>query len=128
MLGRGREREKWQLEQWGDALQWYLIRTGPTGPHPSGATLRSVQNAYKPSAFLNWLKACAEEGGDHRSLPERLRAAVNSAGSRRGLAFETKKCYRRWAARYANFAGDERAVMREETATRFLTSVVDDED
>ena len=100
VLGKGREREKWQLEQWGDALQWYL----------------------------NWLKACAEEGGDHRSLPERLRAAVNSAGSRRGLAFEPKKCYRRWAVRYANFAGDERAVMREETATRFLTSVVDDED
>lgn len=100
VLGRGREREKWQLEQWGDAIEWYL----------------------------NWLKACAEEGGDHRRLPERLRAAVNSAGSRRGLAFETKKCYRRWAVRYANFAGDERAVMREETATRFLTSVVDDED
>jgi site-specific recombinase XerD len=100
VLGRGRERERWQLEQWGDALQWYL----------------------------GWLKACAEQGGDHRSLPERLRAAVNSAGSRRGLAFETKKCYRRWAARYARFAGDEREVMREETATRFLTSVVDDED
>lgn len=100
VLGRGRERERWQLEQWGDALQWYL----------------------------NWLKACAEEGGDHRSLPERVRAAVNSAGSRRGLALETKKCYRRWAARYARFAGDEREVMREETATRFLTSVVDDED
>lgn len=22
VLGRGRERERWQLEQWGDALQW----------------------------------------------------------------------------------------------------------
>ncbi len=41
---------------------------------------------------------------------------------------ETKKCYRSWAARYARFAGDEREIMREETATRFLTSVVDDED
>jgi site-specific recombinase XerD len=100
VLGKGRQRETWQLEQWGDAIKWYL----------------------------GWLHACAEEGGDHRSLPERVRAAVNSAGSRRGLALETKKCYRSWAARYARFAGDEREVMREETATRFLTSVVDDED
>jgi len=53
---------------------------------------------------------------------------VNSAGSRRGLARRTKQCYGLWAARYAKFAGDEREVMREETATRFLTSVVDDED
>ncbi|MCC6883740.1 MAG: hypothetical protein IT576_16400, partial [Verrucomicrobiales bacterium] len=79
-------------------------------------------------AFLAWLNACAEEGGDHRSVPERVRAAVNSAGSRRGLALETKKCYRSWAARYAGFAGDVREIMREETATRFLTSVVEDED
>ncbi|MEQ1843121.1 MAG: integron integrase, partial [Verrucomicrobiales bacterium] len=50
------------------------------------------------------------------------------AGSRRGLALATKQCYRSWAARYAGFAGDEREIMREETATRFLTSVVDDED
>ncbi len=100
VLGKGRQRETWQLEQWQDAIKWYLA----------------------------WLNACAEDGGDHRSLPERVRAAVNSAGSRRGLALETKKCYRSWAARYAGFAGDEREIMREETATRFLTSVVDDED
>jgi len=100
VLGKGRQRETWQLEQWEDAIKWYLA----------------------------WLNACAEDGGDHRSLPERVRAAVNSAGSRRGLALETKKCYRSWAARYAGFAGDEREIMREETATRFLTSVVDDED
>jgi site-specific recombinase XerD len=100
VLGKGRRREPWQLEQWEDAIQWYL----------------------------NWLDACAEEGVDHRSLPERVRAAVNSAGSRRGLEPRTKQCYRLWAARYARFAGDERAVMREETATRFLTSIVDEED
>jgi len=88
------------LEQWEDAVNWYL----------------------------NWLAACEETGSDHRSLPERLRAAVNSAGSRRGLARRTKQCYGLWASRYAKFAGDEREVMREETATRFLTSVVDDED
>jgi site-specific recombinase XerD len=100
VLREGREREKWQLEQWGDAIQWYL----------------------------NWLGACSEAGADHRSLPERLRAAVHSSGARRGLAKRTKQCYGAWAARYAVFAGGERAVMQVETATRFLTSVVDDED
>jgi len=100
VLGRDRQREPWQLEQWEDAIKWYL----------------------------KWLEACEEGEADHRSLRERVRAAVNAAGSRRGLELSTKQCYGRWAARYAAFAGDERAVMREETATRFLSSVVDDED
>jgi len=100
VLGEGRQREPWQLEQWVHAIKWYL----------------------------DWLNACAEGGADHRSLPERVRAAVNSAGSRRGLARRTKQCYGAWAARYAKFAGAEREMMQVETATRFLTSVVDDED
>lgn len=100
VIGEGRRREAWQLEQWEDAIKWYL----------------------------DWLAACAEGGADHRSLPERVRAAVNSAGSRRGLALRTKQCYGLWASRYAVFAGEDREVMRVETATRFLTSVVDEED
>ncbi|MCF7674775.1 MAG: integron integrase [Akkermansiaceae bacterium] len=100
VLREGCTREPWQLEQWSDAIQWYL----------------------------NWLGACAEAGADHRSLGERVRAAVYSAGSRRGLARRTKQCYGAWAARYAGFADTERAVMQVETATRFLTSVVEDED
>jgi integron integrase len=100
VLRDGCTREDWQLEQWESAIQWYL----------------------------NWLAACAEAGADHRSLAERVRAAVHSAGSRRGLARRTKLCYGGWASRYAVFAGGEREVMRVETATRFLTSVVEDED
>ena len=100
VIREGREREKWQLEQWGDAIQWYL----------------------------KWLEACSDGGADHRSLPERLRSAVHSACARRGLAERTKQCYGAWAARYARFAGDEREAMRVQTATRFLTSVVEDED
>jgi integron integrase len=100
VLREDRPREKWQLEQWGDAMQWYL----------------------------KWLEACAESGADHRSLAERVRAAVRSACSRRGLALRTKQCYGAWAARYAAFAGDESAVMEVAAATRFLTSVVLDED
>jgi len=100
VLRADRPREKWQLEQWGDAMQWYL----------------------------KWLEACAESGADHRSLAERVRAAVRSACARRGLALRTKQCYGAWAARYAHFAGEERSVMEVNTATRFLTSVVEDED
>jgi hypothetical protein len=46
VLREDRPREEWQLEQWGDAIIWHL----------------------------KWLEACAEAGGDHRSLPERLEA------------------------------------------------------
>ena len=95
-----REREPWQLDQWNGAIQWYL----------------------------NWLRACEEAHVDHRSLPERLRAAVVSAGSRLGHARRTKQCYGAWLARYGAFAKNDRAAMEVETAPRFLTSVVDDED
>jgi integron integrase len=100
VMGRERERERWQIEQWTAAIQWYL----------------------------SWLAACAEAGADHRSLAERVRAAVHSAGSRRGLARRTKQCYGAWAARFAVFADGARKVMQVETATAFLASVVDDED
>jgi len=94
------KREAWQLDQWTHAIQWYL----------------------------KWLAACAEAGADHRSLAERVRAAVHSSGSRRGLARRTKQCYGAWGARFAVFAGGQREVMQVETGTRFLTSVVEDED
>jgi len=100
VIREGRERETWQLDQWGDAIQWYL----------------------------KWLEACTSQGADHRSLAERLRTAAHSAGARRGLAVRTRQCYGAWAARYAVFAGGEREVMQVTTANRFLTSVVEDED
>ena len=84
VLKEDRPREDWQLEQWGDAIQWYL----------------------------KWLEACAEAGADHRSLAERVRAAVYSACSRRGLMLRTKQCYGAWAARYARFAGNEQKARR----------------
>ena len=100
VLREDRPREPWQLDQWGDAIQWYL----------------------------KWLESCAQSGADHRSLPERVRCAVRSACARRGLARRTMLCYGAWAARYAMFAGKERSVMEVDTAKRFLTSVVEDED
>jgi hypothetical protein len=79
VLREDRPRKPWQLEQWGDAIQWYL----------------------------KWLDACSEAGMDDRSLAERVRSAC----ARRGLALRTKQCYGAWAARYAIFANDERAVI-----------------
>ncbi|MGB6222962.1 integron integrase [Haloferula sp.] len=100
VTGHGRVREDWQLEQWSAAISWYL----------------------------HWLKVCDEAGADHRSLPERLRAAVRSAGARRGLARRTKECYAAWASRYGKFASSDVAVLKVETATRFLTALVEDEE
>lgn len=100
VLREGREREQWQLDQWGDAIKWYL----------------------------QWLAACVDAGADHRSLSERVRGAVCSACARRGLAQRTMYSYGAWAARFARFAQDERLVMEVGMATKFLTSVVEDED
>ena len=100
VLREGVTRESWQLDQWENAIRWYM----------------------------DWLAACAEEGADHRSLAERVRAAVNSAGARRGLALRTKQCYGAWAARFAVFAGGEREVLEVAVGSRFLQSVVEDED
>jgi len=100
VMKEGVEREPWQLEQWSAAIKWYL----------------------------GWLDACKVAGADHRSLRERVRNAVHSACARRGLARRTKLCYGAWVARFAVFGGDERRVMQVETATAFLTSVVEDED
>ena len=55
-----RNREGWQIEQWGAAIRWYL----------------------------RWFENRLEAGGEVRSLPERVRDAVNRAGARRGLAPE----------------------------------------
>jgi len=98
--GKGHQREAWQLDQWSDAISWYL----------------------------DWLKACEEAGADHRSLPERMRVAVRTAGARRGLAKRTKACYSAWAARYGKFAETAKNAKSVETATRFLTSLVADEE
>jgi integron integrase len=88
-----RTREAWQLEQWGAAIRWYL----------------------------RWLEHQTAKGGEVRSLPERVRDAVDRAGARRGLAPRTRETYGRWAAAFAGWAGDSRAVMRPDRARDFLT-------
>jgi integron integrase len=96
----GIEREDWQLKQWAEAIRWYLA----------------------------WLEACQLAGKDHRSTIERARAAIASAGARRGLARRTIQCYSGWVGRYAGFADSAKSMMTVETATAFLESVVAQEE
>ena len=87
-----RTRESWQLEQWGAAIRWYL----------------------------RWLENARAAGDEVRSLPERARDAVYRAGARRGLAPRTRETYGRWAAAFALWAKDGRAMMRSENGRDFL--------
>lgn len=96
----GFTREDWQLNQWAEAIRWYL----------------------------DWLKACEIAGKDHRSLIERARAATASTGARRGLARRTIQCYSGWVGRFSKFAGSAKKMTRVETATAFLQAVVADEE
>ncbi len=78
----GRKREPWQLDQWAQAFRW----------------------------LLKWLRH-AKSDGETRSLEERVRDAVDRAGSRRGLARRTRQTYAGWAGRFCRWARDGRKVM-----------------
>nr|WP_226895733.1 phage integrase N-terminal SAM-like domain-containing protein [Luteolibacter marinus] len=93
-------RERWQLEQWGEAVRWYL----------------------------RWLEHREASGGETRSLEGRVRDAVERAGTRRGLAPRTRECYGRWAASYARWAGSAREMMAPERAAEFLAWKVMEEE
>jgi integron integrase len=86
-------RDPWQMEQWGAAIRWYL----------------------------RWLEHQHAKDGEVRSLPERVRDAVDRAGARRGYAPRTRETYGIWAAGFAVWAGDERAAMRPDKARDFLS-------
>ena len=99
VVPKDRPREPRQLEQWQNAIKWYL----------------------------NWVDACAEDGAEQRSLPGRVEAATWSAARRRGLTWSTEQCYGKWTRRYATFASSDREMRRLGTANRFLLSVFNDE-
>lgn len=80
-----KERKDWQLQHWAEVLRW----------------------------FTRWLAIFARRGLKPTSLPERGRNAVESAGARRGLARATRKTYRRWAVRFAAWAGSAERVTDE---------------
>ena len=89
-------RKDWQKKQWAEAVRWYL----------------------------NWLKICEKGGKPTISLAERVRNAVDDAGSRRGLAMRTKDTYGSWAVRFAHWAGTRERVMNPVCAKEWLTMLV----
>ena len=101
---RAKTRAGWQLKQWAEAMSWYL----------------------------NWLKVCEEQGREARTLAERLKAAVFSAGARRGLAYTTRKSYGSWLAQYGAWLSGEaggfagaRESMDPQRASQWLTYLVE---
>ena len=50
--------------------------------------------------YLVWLKMCESKGKKPTSLSERMMRAVDKVGSRRGLAWRTRKTYGGWVARF----------------------------
>ena len=72
----------------------------------------SINGARPCVGIVRWLEYRKVKGGEVRSLPERLRDAVDRAGARQGKSVRTRETYGRWAAMFAVWAGDERAVMR----------------
>ena len=89
---QSKDREPWQLNQWAEAIRW----------------------------FLHWLHFCKNSGGDVRTLEERVRAAVDMAGGRRGLAPKTRETYCRKAGKFAKWAGSVEAILDEEKAREWL--------
>jgi integron integrase len=95
---QSKPRQDWQLSQWAEGMRWYL----------------------------KWFGICCTQGGDGRSIPERLKIAVHSAGARRGLSIETRKTYSGWVARFGAWAETERRVMDQGVAREWLTKLVDE--
>jgi len=98
-VAKTKDRPEWQLRQWTEAILW----------------------------FLAWLEICKEAGGDARTLPERMKVAVHSAGARRGLALKTRQTYAGWVARFGAFAGTEKRAMDEMVGRDFLIHLVEKE-
>lgn len=91
-----KDRKHWQLEQWAEAVRWYL----------------------------RWLEICAREGRPTVSLAEKVRDAVERTGARRGLALKTRQGYGGWSARFAAWAGTRERVLNPECARDWLGKLV----
>jgi integron integrase len=91
-----REREPWQLAQWESAIHWYL----------------------------RWLEYRREHGEETKGLEARVRDAVERAGGRRGLARLTRETYGRWAADFARWVGDGRAMLETARGRDYLSWLV----
>ena len=89
-------RPAWRLEQWEEAMRWYL----------------------------RWREICQSNGKEACGLAERMRAAIESVGARRGLSLRTRRCYGGWIVRYGQWAGEARRAMDPAVAREFLAHQV----
>ena len=96
---QSKERTAWQLEQWGEAVRWYL----------------------------KWLGLAQTAGKDTRTVPERMKEAAISVAARRGLARRTRETYSGWIGRYGTWVNDARRAMDTEEASLFLGYLVEKE-
>ena len=95
-----KSRKPWQIDQWLEAGRWYL----------------------------NWLVVCKQHGRVARSVPERMKAAVLSAGARRGLALNTRRRYAGCMARFGAWVGGARAALDVGRGTAWLAHLVEVEE
>lgn len=96
---KAKRRTSWQLDQWKEAIGWYL----------------------------QWLSHAERSGREARTLEERVFLAVDRAGGRRGLALRTRQTYGRWAMRFARWAGSAKATLEQARGRAFLTALVVEE-
>lgn len=98
---RRKQRVKWQLRQWQEALEWYL----------------------------DW-QVMVERDGELDGTPTRamrVKRAVFTTGARRGLARTTRKTYAGWCARFAASCETDREVLDVARARNWLSSLVDEQ-
>ena len=91
-----KDRTSWQLDQWAFGMRWYL----------------------------GWLELCKRENRDHRGLGERMMAAVERVGARRGLAYRTRRTYGGWVARFGASVSSASDGMNTELAKEWLARLV----
>ena len=90
-------RERWQLQQWTEAMRWYL----------------------------NWFGLCQRAGKSAISVAERMGKAVQTVGARRGLAPNTRKSYGGWVIRFGAWAGTVQRAMDEGLAREWLSELIE---
>ena len=93
-----KKRESWQIDQWSEAMRWYVRWVGLSE---------------------------SEAGGVPLSLYERIRKAVEHVGKRRGLSYNTIRVYGVWAAKFGVWVGSAKAAMEPQNARVWLTELVE---
>ena len=90
-------RERWQLQQWTEAMRWYL----------------------------HWFGLCQKAGKPAISVAERMGKAVHTVGARRGLSRSTRKSYGGWVIRFGAWVGTAQRALDESLAREWLSELIE---